>query len=128
MLNGIPCGRENPLCEARTSRWMSGVAEKESENERGCDFGRHSFVVKYKMFRRRPSASYSALHLPEHPPSLQSTASAEMPRMMFSNRFEGMGLFGVPPTPTYSLSIFAFIASLTSPGLRSLGAAGAGGS
>jgi len=48
--------------------------------------------------------------------------------MMFRNRFEGMGLLGVPPTPTYSLSIFAFIASLTSPGLRSLGAAGAGGS
>lgn len=48
--------------------------------------------------------------------------------MMFRNRFEGMGLLGVPPTPTYSLSIFAFIASLTSPGLRSFGAAGAGGS
>ena len=48
--------------------------------------------------------------------------------MMFKNRFDGMGLLGVPPTPTYSLSIFAFIASLTSPGLRSCGAAGAGGS
>jgi hypothetical protein len=49
-----------------------------------------------------------------------------MPKMMFRKRFEGMGLFGVPPTPTYSFSIFAFIASLTSPGLRSLGTTGSG--
>ena len=42
-----------------------------------------------------------------------------MNKMMFKNKFEGMGLFGVPPTPTYSFSILAFMASLTSPGLRS---------
>ena len=46
--------------------------------------------------------------------------------MMLRNKFEGMGFEGVPPTPTYSFNILAFIASLTSPGLRSRGASGSG--
>jgi len=59
------------------------------------------------------------------PPTLHRMASAEMPRMMLRKRLDGIGLLGVPPRPTYSSLSFAFIASDTSPGLRS-GAAGAG--
>ena len=45
--------------------------------------------------------------------------------MMLRKRFEGIGLLGVPPRPTVSPRSFFFIASDTSPGLRS-GGAGAG--
>jgi hypothetical protein len=48
--------------------------------------------------------------------------------MMFRNKLEGIGLLGVPPRPTYSSLSRAFIASETSPGLRSFGSGFGGGS
>ena len=115
-------------CETETGL-LSNLLSNQSVNtdERYTLVHLVSIVVIVVRLSPRVSRALRASQ-PKMPPSLQSTASADMPRMMFRNRFEGMGLLGVPPTPTYSLSIFAFIASLASPGLRSLGAAGAGGS
>ena len=115
-------------CETETGL-LSNLLSNQSVNtdERYTLVHLVSIVVIVVRLSTRVSRALRASQ-PKMPPSLQSTASADMPRMMFRNKFEGMGLLGVPPTPTYSLSIFAFIASLTSPGLRSFGAAGAGGS
>lgn len=121
-------------CETETGLLSILLARQVTRRvgEHGCEirssvFHLVSIVVVVVRLSTRVSRALRASQ-PKTPPSLQSTASADMPRMMFRNKFEGMGLLGVPPTPTYSLSIFAFIASLTSPGLRSFGAAGAGGS
>jgi hypothetical protein len=115
-------------CETETGL-LSNLLSNQSVNtdERYTLVHLVSIVVIVVRLSPRVSRALRASQ-PKMPPSLQSTASADMPRMMFRNKFAGMGLLGVPPTPTYSLSIFAFIASLTSPGLRSFGAAGAGGS
>ena len=126
MMMLVACETETGLLSILLARQVTRRVGEHGCEIRSSVFHLVSFTVvvvrlSTRVFAFRPSQ-------PKMPPSLQSTASADMPRMMFRNRFEGMGLLGVPPTPTYSLSIFAFIASLTSPGLRSLGAAGAGGS
>ena len=73
-------------------------------------------------------STQQANHQPRTPLSLAMMAMAEMNRQMFRKRLLGIGLLGVPPRPTYSsLSLF-FIASDTSPGLRSGALTGSGSS
>ena len=76
----------------------------ESSDTQGRRSKGFSFFATTASQLMSPSLPVIHPNHPNTPPSLQSTASAEMPKMMFRKRFEGMGLFGVPPTPTYSFS------------------------